>query len=153
MSHPASTETHQNPTSEPLTSNRDESDEMTDPTTDARELLAAITPGPWIQVGFGNIHRAPAGEHPPVAKTWNRSNGAFVAAAPQIVTDLLAEIDRLRDGLQRVEQFARLQALSDRVRANSEERHWLDLLALLERAEGPDRLTWPAGARITVEEA
>ncbi|QRY43154.1 hypothetical protein JVX93_21660 [Mycolicibacterium boenickei] len=105
MSHPEATHSDQNPTSEPLTSNRDESDEMGDPTTDARELLAAITPGPWIQVGFGNIHRAPAGEHPPVAKTWNRANGAFVAAAPQIVTGLLAEIDLLRDQLSRIREF------------------------------------------------
>lgn len=54
-----------------------------------------------------------------------------------------AEVERLQAGLASVEDFARVQALSDRVRSgparstyHSEERYWLDLLALIERAQG-----------------
>lgn len=56
-----------------------------------------------------------------------------------------AEVERLRAGLASVEHFARVQALSDRVRSgparstyHGEERYWLDLLALIERAEVAD---------------
>lgn len=53
------------------------------------------------------------------------------------LAELVAELERLRDGLRQIENMARLQALSDRVRANNEERHWLDLLAIIERVEQP----------------
>ncbi|MBU8833625.1 hypothetical protein [Mycolicibacterium goodii] len=69
---------------------------MSDVVERARELLAEITPWPWIQVGFGNIHHDPPGAHPPVAKAWKRANGDFIAAAPQLVSELVAEVERLR---------------------------------------------------------
>lgn len=56
-----------------------------------------------------------------------------------------AQLETLRAGLTRVEHFARIQALSERVRTgpahstyHCEERYWLDLLALIERAEVTD---------------
>lgn len=56
-----------------------------------------------------------------------------------------AQLETLRAGLTRVEHFARIQALSERVRTgpahstyHCEERYWLDLLALIERAEVAD---------------
>jgi len=56
-----------------------------------------------------------------------------------------AQLETLRAGLTRVEHFARTQALSERVRTrpaystyHGEERYWLDLLALIERAEVAD---------------
>ncbi|AHG24377.1 hypothetical protein PBI_MICHELLEMYBELL_56 [Mycobacterium phage MichelleMyBell] len=69
---------------------------MSDVVERARELLAGITPWPWIQVGFGNIHHDPPGAHPPVAKVWKRANGDFIAAAPQLVSELTAEVKQLR---------------------------------------------------------
>ncbi len=76
----------------------------------------------------------------------------FIAAARSLLPELVAELkttraqlETLRAGLTRVEHFARIQALSERVRTgpahstyHCEERYWLDLLALIERAEVAD---------------
>lgn len=69
---------------------------MTDVVERAKAVLEDTTDGPWEQVGFGNIHRTPAGEHPPVAKTWNRANGEFIAQARTLVPELAAEVEELR---------------------------------------------------------
>lgn len=68
--------------------------------------------------------------------------------APDVEAELKttrAQLETLRAGMTRVEHFARTQALSDRVRTgpaystyHCEERYWLDLLALIERAEVAD---------------
>jgi hypothetical protein len=62
----------------------------------AQAALKGITEGEWVQVGLGNIHRLPVGEHPPVAKTWRQSDGDFIAEARSLVPELVAEVVKLR---------------------------------------------------------
>lgn len=72
---------------------------MSDPVARAKALLEGVTEGPWVQVGFGNVQRVPAGDFPPVAKAWRTANGEFIAAARTLVPELVAEVERLRAAL------------------------------------------------------
>lgn len=62
----------------------------------AKVALEGAYEGPWIQVGLGNIHVDPVGTRPPIAKTWTRGNGDFIAASRELVSELVAEVERLR---------------------------------------------------------
>lgn len=79
----------------------------------ARQALERITPAPWTQVGFGNIHAEPVGDHPPVAKTWNRANGDFIAAAPELVRELIDALTAARAEVDRLHTWAGLMSLLD----------------------------------------
>lgn len=57
----------------------------------ARALLNGITPGPWAWPTDDYLVNAKTGEL--VAS--NDENTAFIAAAPSLVADLLAEVERL----------------------------------------------------------
>jgi hypothetical protein len=120
----------------------------------AKAALEGVTLGPWvIPLDETDAYDVPvidsAGRyicHSPddgVRGGFNRPDAEFVAAARTLVPALVSEIERLREGLVRIENFSRLQALSDRVRTgpaaagyHSEERYWLDLLAIIERVQG-----------------
>lgn len=65
----------------------------------ARAALEGVTPGPWIQVGFGNIHADPVGSHPPVAKTWKRANGDFIAESRTLMPELADELEEAKRDL------------------------------------------------------
>lgn len=81
----------------------------------AQQALERITPAPWTQVGFGNIHAEPVGDHPPVAKTWNRANGDFIAAARTLVPELADALKAARDENERLRgEHARVRALCNR---------------------------------------
>lgn len=69
---------------------------MSDIVERSKAALKGVTEGEWVQVGLGNIHRLPVGDHPPVAKTWKQSDGDFVAEARSLVPALIAEVERLR---------------------------------------------------------
>uniref|UniRef100_A0AAU8GPU4 Uncharacterized protein n=1 Tax=Mycobacterium phage Farewell TaxID=3158893 RepID=A0AAU8GPU4_9CAUD len=69
---------------------------MSDVVERAKAALEGAYEGPWIQVGLGNIHTDPVGQRPPVAKTWTRGNGEFVAQARTLVPELVAEVEELR---------------------------------------------------------
>lgn len=128
--------------------------------TRAEAALEGVTDGPWVAEYSGEqgncvIPHDAQSTREAVCTThlyYQVADAEFIAAARQLVPELVAELkttraqlDRLRAGLTRVEHFARTQALSERVRTrpaystyHGEERYWLDLLALIERAEVAD---------------
>ncbi len=61
----------------------------------ARALLDAATPGPWDQVGATVEKEVDAGWCVVVADCDKVPDAALIAAAPTLITDLLAEVDRL----------------------------------------------------------
>jgi hypothetical protein len=61
----------------------------------AKAALEGAYEGPWINVGGGNIHVDPVGTRPPIAKTWTRGNGDFIAASRALVAELVVEVERL----------------------------------------------------------
>ncbi|AVJ50690.1 hypothetical protein SEA_OGOPOGO_51 [Mycobacterium phage Ogopogo] len=69
---------------------------MSDVVERAKAALEGAYEGPWVQVGGGNINVDPVGHRPPVAKTWTRGNGEFIAQARTLVPELIAEVERLR---------------------------------------------------------
>lgn len=57
----------------------------------AEKLLKDITPGEWrYRAGAGTVHRADGVSGDVVARYVDPSNAAFIAAAPQLVRDLVA---------------------------------------------------------------
>lgn len=68
---------------------------MTDIVDRATAALEGITPYPWKEVGYGNIHPEVVGEHPPIGKVYG-PNRQFVANAPALVAELVEEVERLR---------------------------------------------------------
>ena len=75
-----------------------------------RELLGNITPGPWEYSGNDMIwFRCTVGDE----------NAEFIAAAPTIVADLLAEVDRLRGKLAAVRETIATEILAERSGADS----------------------------------
>lgn len=76
---------------------------MSDLTDHAEQLLEGITPGPWSTVhgAWGNIWRFDDDDYPQGPTVVVRQgqmtevNARFIAAAPQLVADLLAEVKRL----------------------------------------------------------
>lgn len=73
----------------------------------AEQVQEGVTPGPWKQVGFGNIHAEPVGEHPPVAKMWKRANGDFIASARTLVPELVSALKETRAKLDTATRVAR----------------------------------------------
>ena len=69
---------------------------MTDIVDRAKAALEGVTDGPWVVVGYGNIHHDPVGTHPPVAKAWNRANMNFIVAARSLLPGLIEEVEQLR---------------------------------------------------------
>ena len=71
--------------------------------TRARELLAAATPGPWSHGGEarGTAVLADNGRvtlcRAPAFSLRAEADAAFIAAAPQLVADLVAEVERLEN--------------------------------------------------------
>ncbi len=61
----------------------------------AKASLEGVTEGPWQVVGYGNIHTETVGEYPPIGKIYGGSNQQFIAAARQLVPELIAEVERL----------------------------------------------------------
>lgn len=126
----------------------------------AERVLEGVTDGPWVAEYSGEqgncvIPHDAQSTREAVCTThlyYQVADAEFIAAARQLVPELVAELkttraqlETLRAGLTRVEHFARIQALSERVRTgpaystyHGEERYWLDLLALIERAEVAD---------------
>lgn len=76
---------------------------MSSLTDRAEQLLAGITPGPWAWVHDGDVLTSNSGEV--LGGVWYNDNSAgifaddadaaFIAAAPTLVADLLAEVKRL----------------------------------------------------------
>lgn len=76
---------------------------MSDLTDRAEQLLAGITPGPWAWVHDGDVLTSNSGKV--LGGVWYNDNSAgifaddadaaFIAAAPTLVADLLAEVKRL----------------------------------------------------------
>ncbi len=126
----------------------------------AEAALEGVTDGPWVAEYSGEqgncvIPHDAQSTREAVCTThlyYQVADAEFIAAARQLVPELVAELkttraqlETLRAGLTRVEHFARIQALSERARTgpaystyHGEERYWLDLLALIERAEVAD---------------
>lgn len=63
--------------------------------TEARQLLDAATPGPWSQTG-AEVERSIGGWSTVVGTMDKVADAAFIAAAPRLVTGLVAEVERLR---------------------------------------------------------
>lgn len=63
----------------------------------AKASLEGVTPGPWQVVGYGNIQTEAVGEYPPLGKIYSKGNQQFVAAARQLVPELVAEAERRQD--------------------------------------------------------
>lgn len=123
----------------------------------AERVLEGVTDGPWVAEYSGEqgncvIPHDAQSTREAVCTThlyYQVADAEFIAAARQLVPELVAELkntraqlEQLRSGMTRVEHFARMQAISDRARTgparstyHCEERYWLDLLALIERAE------------------
>ena len=93
---------------------------MTDTTERARELLAGITPGEWIitfsgpgMLDVGTEALDPmTGVPTPIAQVDEGVDAAFIAAAPELVTNLLSRIEEveaenaeLREGLKPFGEF------------------------------------------------
>ncbi len=66
----------------------------------AKASLEGVTPGQWQVVGYGNIQPETVGEHPPIGKIYGKGNQQFVAAARQLVPELIAEVERLEARIQ-----------------------------------------------------
>ncbi|AEK07844.1 hypothetical protein FDI59_gp097 [Mycobacterium phage Yoshi] len=87
---------------------------MSDVVERAKAALEGAYEGPWVQVGGGNINVDPVGHRPPVAKTWTRGNGEFIAQARTLVPELVAEVERLRAQETRIRELCeRAMALHD----------------------------------------
>lgn len=71
----------------------------------AKASLEGVTPGPWQVVGYGNIHSHTVGEHPLIGKVYSKGNQQFVAAARQLVPELIAEVERLREQVQSLRKW------------------------------------------------
>lgn len=86
---------------------------MTDTLNEAKRLLDGITPGEWqwrndatypgryawsIQPG---VLMAEGTDGTPGGDEIDRANAAFIAAAPRLVRDLVAEVEELRAALKR----------------------------------------------------
>lgn len=69
---------------------------MSDIVTRARELLAGITPGKWELIGGGEYITGPSILVAPDDGGVSSEDAEFIAAAPQLVADLAAEVERLR---------------------------------------------------------
>ncbi len=78
---------------------------MTDVVQRAKEALEGVYEGPWVNVGGGNIHVDPVGARPPVAKTWTKKNGDFVAAARSLVPELLSELTTAEQKLAAIREL------------------------------------------------
>lgn len=97
--------------------------------TEARRLLDAATPGPW-GLDDERLHVIKDYPAPFICRVLDEpsdANAAFIAAAPRLVTELVAEVERLREALdQRTdpELAARLRERADGWKANPD-----DLLA------------------------
>lgn len=61
----------------------------------AKASLEGVTPGPWQVVGYGNIHPETVGEYPPVGKIYGEGNQQFVAAARQLIPELIEAVEFL----------------------------------------------------------
>ncbi|MBN7552969.1 hypothetical protein [Mycobacteroides abscessus] len=68
----------------------------------AKASLEGTTPGPWQVVGYGNIQPETVGEHPPIGKIYGKGNQQFIAAARQLVPELISEIEALEWTLAKV---------------------------------------------------
>ncbi|QRY62724.1 hypothetical protein JVX90_00155 [Gordonia sp. PDNC005] len=72
---------------------------MTDETPDvvsrARAALDGITPGPWEVIGGGEYVSGPGICVAPDDGGVSDGDGAFIAAAPDLVRDLVAKVERL----------------------------------------------------------
>lgn len=113
---------------------------MSDVVQRAKAALEGVTEGPWrwgIVDDDDEYLIDPNGYQVP---TYIKENTVFIAAARSLVPELVAEVERLREGLSRIERFARQQALSDRVRSGvsyGKQRDWLDMLAIIESVQRP----------------
>ncbi|MHA7703431.1 hypothetical protein ACX9NE_26940 [Mycobacterium sp. ML4] len=116
----------------------------------AEAALEGVTDGPWVSEYSGEqgncvIPHDAQSTREAVCTThlyYQAADAAFIAAARSLVPELVAELkttraqlETLRAGLTRVEHFARIVAHTTR---HDKERYWLDLLALIERAEVAD---------------
>jgi hypothetical protein len=99
----------------------------------AKAALENVTEGEWVQVGLGNIHRLPVGQHPPVAKTWRQSDGDFVAEARSLVPELVVEIEKLRGRLALLQMDGVLQVAALNVLPKE---HRNAVIAAFERLSG-----------------
>jgi len=99
---------------------------MTDIVERAKELRAGITRGPWKLKTMRREKYQPDVVHTPHGCLWhpsmgninNRADGEFIAAAPELVDGLIAEVERLR-ALQRDDQETAKQAIEERDEANA----------------------------------
>lgn len=68
---------------------------MSELVTRAKALLGGTTPGPWQNVGYGNIQPETVGEHPPIGKIYGKANQRFVAASRRLVPELIEAVEFL----------------------------------------------------------
>lgn len=61
----------------------------------AKALLGGTTPGPWQNVGYGNIQPETVGEHAPIGKIYGKANQRFVAASRRLVPELIEAVEFL----------------------------------------------------------
>lgn len=61
----------------------------------AKASLEGVTPGPWQVVGYGNIQPETVGEYPPIGKIYGGSNQQFIAAARQLVPELIEYAEKV----------------------------------------------------------
>lgn len=80
---------------------------MSDLIARAEAALEGVTEGPWIQVGYGNIHRYPVREdrYPPIGKVYGIPTGNFIAWARTGVPELIAELKAARQESERLGWF------------------------------------------------
>lgn len=83
---------------------------MTDIIERAEAALEGVTDGPWVVVGYGNIHYHVVGEQPPIAKVWNTANSQFVVAARSLVPELVTELKATRAENERLKAWNNNQA-------------------------------------------
>ncbi|MBV6360422.1 hypothetical protein R2325_16335 [Mycobacteroides chelonae] len=79
---------------------------MSELTERGKALLEGATPGPWQNVGYGNIQPETIGAYPPIGKIYGKGNQHFVAASRQLVPELIAEVERLEGELRNVAAIA-----------------------------------------------
>lgn len=131
---------------------------MSDPLTEARELLAAASPRPWRDEyeHSGSVRTAAGGRLCTMTADDGRAEAALIAAAPRLLAALCDEVERLRefvaayDAEQTVcDEAAELMNLRDReaYRASGVDERWTaatlavttarTALAALKKAESP----------------
>lgn len=80
--------------------------ERDDVTERAKRLLDAATPGPWeVRIGPGDVTAEIGAHEPLMVSEWFRRrdrkqaiyDAELVAAAPTLIADLVAEVERLRE--------------------------------------------------------